>query len=77
MERDISTPSSFETWEAAHNEMCSRIAEVLDEPVEDIKESYLSGEEYDDDTCVLENSAWTERHHNNYDWKIFQCEEEE
>lgn len=62
-------------WEDAHSAMCEKVAEVKGVQVEEIKESYLSGEEYEEDTCVLENSAWSERHGNNFDWKIFGVEE--
>lgn len=74
-EREINTPDVFGSHEEAHDEMCARVAEALDVPVADIKESYLSGEEYNENTVVTTSSAWTERHGNNYDWKIFKCEE--
>lgn len=75
IERDISVPEFFDAWEDAHNAMCEKVAEVKGVQVEEIKESYLAGEEYEEDTCVLENSAWAERHGNNFDWKIFSVEE--
>ena len=75
IERDISVPEFFDAWEDAHNAMCEKVAEVKGVQVEEIKESYLSGEEYEEDTCVLEDSAWSERHGNNFDWKIFGVEE--
>ena len=71
MERDISAPIFFDTHEEAHSEMCQCVADVLGVSKEEIVESYLSGDDYDDQTCVLENTAWTERHGNNFDWKIF------
>lgn len=74
VERDIEEPEFFNTMEDAHAEMCRQLADVYDIPIEDINESYLSGEEYDAYTCVNEDSAWGERHGNNFDWKIFKVE---
>lgn len=71
-ERDIEEPEFFDTLEEAHTAMYEQLADVYGVPVEDIKESYLSGEEYDSQTCVNESSAWGERHGNNFDWKIFE-----
>lgn len=71
MERDISAPIFFDTHEEAHSEMCQRVADVLGVDKAEIVESYLSGEDYNDQTCVIENAAWTERFGNNFDWKIF------
>ena len=71
MERDISAPIFFDTHEDAHSEMCQCVADVLGVNKEEIVESYLSGDDYDDQTCVLGNTAWTERHGSNFDWKIF------
>lgn len=61
--------------ELEHLDYKERAKEVKGVQVEEIKESYLSGEEYEEDTCVLENSAWSERYGNNFDWKIFGVEE--
>lgn len=65
-EREICTPVVFGAREEAHAEMCKRVASVLDVPVED-----LDGIEFDSNTCICEDSAWTERHGQNFDWKIF------
>lgn len=73
-ERDICEPEFFDSMEEAHAEMCQQLADVYGVPVEEINESYLSGEEYDGQTCVNEDSAWGERHGNNFDWKIFNIE---
>ena len=70
-EREISTPAVFGSREEARGEMCKRVASVLDVPIEDVMESYLSGVEFDSNTCVCEDSAWTERHGQNFNWKIF------
>ena len=43
IERDISVPEFFDTWEDAHSAMCEKVAEVKGVQVEEIKESYLSG----------------------------------
>ena len=71
MERDFSAPIFFDTHEEAHSEMCQCVADVLGVGKEEIVESYLSGDDYDDYTCVIEDAAWTERYGNNFDWKIF------
>lgn len=73
-ERDISLPEVFATHEEAHNEMCKAVANIFDEDVAVVKESYLSGEEFDGQTCITEDQAWTERHGNNFDWKIFRLD---
>lgn len=70
-ERDISVPEFFESHEEAHDTMCSHVAAICDVSQEEIKESYYNGEEFDDRTCVTEDTAWTERCGNNFDWKIF------
>lgn len=70
-EWEISTPAVFGAHEEARGEMCKRVASVLDVPIEDVMESYLSGVEYFSNTCVCRDSAWTERHGQNFDWKIF------
>lgn len=76
IERDISTPELFDTFDDALDRMCEYIAEVCDVPKEDIKESYLQGEEFNSNTCVTGDVAWIERHGVNFDWKIFKFEEE-
>ena len=62
VERDINTPEIFETHD---------VAEVLEVSKEDVKESHLMGECFNESTCVVDDAAWTERHGNNFDWKIF------
>ena len=73
IEREISTPSYYDSHENAHREMCLRFAEVMDDTIEAVTESYLEGEEYDDNAVILYDSAYCERHGNNFDWKIFPC----
>ena len=74
IDREISNPDTYYTWEDAHNEMCSRIADILHITKEEVKESYMKGEELDDSTCVIENAAWSTYKSAYYDWKIFQIE---
>lgn len=71
VERDINTPEIFETHDEAHDRMCEYVAEVLEVSKEDVKESHLMGECFNKSTCVVDDAAWTERHGNNFDWKIF------
>lgn len=61
MEREISEPEYFDTHDAAHDEMCRRVAEVYD----------ISP---DENAVVLEDIAWAERYGKNFDWKIFAIE---
>lgn len=70
-EREICVPKIFDTHDEALDRMCEEVSDVWTVPVEEIKESYLQGAEYNDSTCVIENAAWTERFGRNFDWKIF------
>lgn len=70
-EREISTPAAFGTHKEAHDEMCKWVAAVLGVGIEGVIESYLAGVEYASDTCICRDNAWTERHGQNFDWKIF------
>lgn len=69
-EREIKEPRYFDTKEVAHEMMCRDVARVLGVSVEEIVESYLSGVEYNDVTCITESTAWTEKYGVNYDWRI-------
>lgn len=71
VEREVGVPVAFSTHGEAHAEMCKRVATVLGVGVEEVTESYLDGVEYSSNTCVCRDSAWTERHGQNFDWKIF------
>lgn len=72
IERDISEPYLFDSWEEAHLKMCECIAEAYDVPVSEIKESYLNGGEYNENCYILVTSAWiTDVNHKNYDYSIF------
>lgn len=73
-EREIGVPEFFVTHEEAFDAMCRYVSDTVGASVASVKETYLNGEEYDEETCVLENSAWTQSFHNNYDWKIFNLE---
>ena len=68
---EVGVPVAFSTHEEAHAEMCKRVATVLGVGVEGVTESYLDGIEYSSGTCVCRDSAWTERHGQNVNWKIF------
>ena len=70
-ELEISAPAAFGTHKEAHDEMCKWVAAVLGVGIEGVIESYLAGVEYASDTCICRDSAWTERHGHNFDWKIF------
>lgn len=74
MEREISEPEYFDTHDAAHDEMCRRVAEVYDISPDEVKESYLEGEDLNENAVVLEDIAWAERYGKNFDWKIFAIE---
>ena len=67
MEREISEPEYFDTHDAAHDEMCRRVAEVYDISPDEVKESYLEGEDLNENAVVLEYGK-------NFDWKIFAIE---
>jgi hypothetical protein len=75
MEREISEPEYFDTHDAAHDEMCRRVAEVYDISPDEVKESYLEGEDLNDNAVVLDDIAWAERYGKNFDWKIFAVEQ--
>lgn len=62
MEREISEPEYFDTHDAAHDEMCRRVAEVYDISPDEVKESYLEGEDLNENAVVLEDIAWAERY---------------
>lgn len=66
MEREISEPEYFDTHDAAHDEMCRRVAEVYDISPDEVKESYLEGEDLNENAVVLEDIAWAERYCNQY-----------
>lgn len=71
-EREISTPQFFASKEEAYDEMCRRFVEVTDILIEELPKYSLDGEENDSyNTYIEEDEARTEKHGNNYDWKIF------
>ena len=53
---------------------CRRVAEVYDISPDEVKESYLEGEDLNENAVVLEDIAWAERYGKNFDWKIFAIE---
>ena len=72
IEREVSEPEFFNTWDAAHTEMCKRVAEAYGLTQEEVCDAYMRGEELDDAYTVLEYEAWGERYGKNFDWKIFE-----
>lgn len=72
VERDISAPVFFDSFDLAHDEMCERISEVCETSKNEIECAYQDGGDFDDDTYISDFKAWTEKHGNNFDWKIFE-----
>ena len=72
-DREIMMPDFFDTWEEAHMEMSKQVGDVIGMSKAEVKETYLNGVEIDGHTCVLEMSAWYDRHACN-DWQIFYIE---
>lgn len=69
MERDISVPEQFDTYEEAYAKMCEYVSEARGVSIDEIQE------ELDETTSITDNTAWTERYGQNFDWKIFQMNE--
>lgn len=65
MERDISVPEQFDTYEEAYAKMCESFAKARGVSIDEIQE------ELDDDTCITGSAAWTERYGQNFNWQIF------
>ncbi|RKI66761.1 hypothetical protein D7V91_11710 [bacterium 1xD42-67] len=70
IEREISTPAFFGTYQEAYDEMVSRVREAFDE--EDITFGEPDDCPENGEAAVMETTAYGERHGNNYDWKIFE-----
>lgn len=70
-ERDMTIMDNFDSVEEARDAMIQRISELLSVPKEDLYKSYLEGEHFDANTCILENQAYTEYCGQNFDWKIW------
>ena len=77
IERGISVPEEYETFELAQEAMFQKVAEAIGEEVETIREAYLSGGDIERGAVVLENMAYCESHGQNYDWMIFTSEDGE
>ena len=77
IEREISVPEEYETFELAQEAMFQKVAEAIGEEVETIREAYLSGGDIERGAVVLENMAYCESHGQNYDWMIFTSEDGE
>ena len=73
-EREISTPDFFDTHEAAHEKMTEYFAEVVGYSKEAAIESYLNGVDIEGNCTLLENTAYAEACHDNWDWSIFKVE---
>ena len=73
IDRDISSPSYFHTHKAAHDEMCERLSQVIGCPLESIIEAYVGDGEYDSETHIGEDIAYTSNG-GIYDWAIFQTD---
>lgn len=70
IERDISIPEYFNTYEEAYAKMCEYFSEARGVAIDEIRG------ELDEDICITENTAWTERYGQNFDWKIFQVNDD-
>ena len=71
IERDISVPERYTTFEQAQEAMFQKAAEATGVEVETVREAYLSGEGMECGAVILESSAYCERHGQNFDWMIF------
>lgn len=64
--------SSHGDFDQAHNAMRKRVSDVRRIDLDELTDSYLLGKEYDDDTCVCENTAWAKTFEDSpWDWAIF------
>lgn len=72
-ERCIAAPKYFDTHDAAHDEMCRRIAEIYGITLAEAKRPYLQCD-LSGDIVVCYDAAWGERHGKYCDWKIFTIE---
>lgn len=72
VERGISAPVFFDSFDLAHDEMCERISEVCEASKNEIECAYQDGGDFDDYTYVSDFEAWTEKYGMNFDWKIFE-----
>ena len=75
--RDISTPVAFDTYDDAFDEMCEYFAQVCDLTREQVKTAYANGE-YDgepDHPYLGASTAWADKHGVQFDWQIFDISE--
>lgn len=70
VERNISTPELFDTYEAAYDRMCERLASACGDTVEAVQR-LRETEDPDDRTGLSEYDAWTEQCGQNFDWRMF------
>lgn len=76
VDRDISKPEFFDSFEAVHYRMCQLVAEAAGATVDEIIDANNCDGEFDADTYIGERSAWAGRH-SSYDWFIFDVDEDE
>ena len=72
VERGISAPVFFDSFDLAHDKMCERISTVLNVSKDEIECAYQDDRDFDDYTYVSDFEAWTEKYGMNFDWKIFE-----
>lgn len=69
-ERDIETPSFFDTEEEAVKKMCAEFGEVVGITPEEAMEMRLEGKELNGSAYIGTDYAWADKHVP-VDWKIF------
>lgn len=77
IEREISVPEFFPTYEAAHKAMMKKFKEAMGLDDEDLAEAEPvervdGGFKIDDDCCFTQWNAYGEHHGQNFDWQIFE-----
>lgn len=70
VERDIRSLDIFDIQDQAYDEMCCRLANVLDVTPQDVK-----NDDFEGDADIEKTKAWAEHEGQNYDWKIVSNEE--
>ncbi len=71
VEREISTPVFFDTFQESYDEMLKRIHQALGDEETFFGTAGDSDSIDNGETVVLKMSAYGERFGQNYDWKIF------
>lgn len=65
IEREISSPAFFDTYQEAYDEMVTRVRQAFGDDI-------AFGEEDDVGAVVRKMSAYGEKHGQNFDWQIFE-----